>query len=36
MGFTVVEDGCVKQLAPELVERYALPNDEIIYLCKKS
>lgn len=36
VGFTVVEDSYVKQLAPELVQRYALPKDEIIYLCKKS
>ena len=36
VGFTVVEDSYVKQLTPELVQRYALPKDEIIYLCKKS
>ena len=34
-GFEVVEDAFVKELDPKLVERYALPKDEIIYLCKK-
>ena len=34
-GFEVVEDAFVKELDPKLVERYALPKDEIIYFCKK-
>lgn len=34
-GFEVVEDDFVKQLDPTLVERYALPKEELIYLCKK-
>ncbi len=34
-GFEVVEDDLVHQLPKEDVERYALPKDEIIYLCKK-
>ena len=34
-GFAVTEDDFVQQLDPELVARYALPPDEIIYLCKK-
>jgi SAM-dependent methyltransferase len=34
-GFTVVEDDFVHQLAPELVAKYALPKDEVIYLCRK-
>lgn len=34
-GFVVTEDDYVKTLAPEKVKRYALPQDEIIYLVKK-
>ena len=34
-GFEVVEDAFVKELDPKLVDRYALPKDEVIYLCKK-
>ena len=35
VGFQVTEDDYVKTIDPKLVERYALPKDEIIYLCKK-
>jgi hypothetical protein len=34
-GFDVVEDNFINELPTELVERYALPKGEIIYLCKK-
>ncbi|MFH2096054.1 MAG: methyltransferase domain-containing protein [Bacteroidota bacterium] len=34
-GFLVTEDRFVKTLDPVLVERYALPKEEIIYFCKK-
>jgi SAM-dependent methyltransferase len=34
-GFQVVEDDFVKQLDPKIVEKYALPAQEIIYLSKK-
>ena len=34
-GFEVVEDDFVRSLPKETQERYALPTDEIIYLCKK-
>lgn len=34
-GFTVVEDDFVKTLPPAMVKLYALPAEEIIYLCKK-
>ncbi len=34
-GFTVTEDDFVKQIDTKLVERYALPKDEIIYYCQK-
>ena len=34
-GFDVKEDTYVKELAPEIVRRYALPADEIIYFCSK-
>lgn len=34
-GFEVVEENFINDLPKELVERYALPKDEIIYLCKK-
>jgi len=34
-GFTVIEDDYVMQLDPKIVERFALPKEEIIYLCKK-
>jgi len=34
-GFKVTEDSFVKNIDPELVKRYALPADEIIYFCQK-
>jgi len=34
-GFIVDENKFVKELSPELVERYALPKGEIIYICRK-
>lgn len=34
-GFEVVEDDYVMTLSEEVVARYALPKDEIIYLCRK-
>ncbi|HBS85823.1 MAG: SAM-dependent methyltransferase [Bacteroidetes bacterium GWF2_38_335] len=34
-GFDVVEDDFVKKMDPALAEKYALPLNEIIYLCKK-
>jgi SAM-dependent methyltransferase len=34
-GFQVKEDKYVMELSKEKVERYALPKDEIIYLCSK-
>ncbi|MCK4661490.1 MAG: methyltransferase domain-containing protein [Bacteroidales bacterium] len=34
-GFKVKKDEYVKKLNPELVKRYALPENEIIYLCVK-
>lgn len=34
-GFTVNEDTFVKDMPKGLVARYALPSDEIIYLCQK-
>lgn len=34
-GFAVVEDDFVKTLSPAMVKLYALPAEEIIYLCKK-
>lgn len=35
-GFTVKEDRYVQELPKNLVERYALPIDEIVYYCSKS
>lgn len=35
-GFDVVEDRFVMEMSPELVQRFGLPKEEIIYLCKKS
>ncbi len=35
-GFDVQEDDFVKQITHEKVLRYALPQNEIIYVCKKS
>jgi len=35
VGFHVVEDDFVKTIDSKLAERYALPTNEIIYLCKK-
>ncbi|NNC85988.1 MAG: methyltransferase domain-containing protein, partial [Bacteroidia bacterium] len=34
-GFEVTVDDFVKKLSPELVKRYGLPPNEIIYFCKK-
>ncbi len=34
-GFLVAADHFINDLSPEMVLRYALPKDEIIYLCKK-
>ena len=34
-GFKVTEDDFIHKLEPELVKRYALPKDEIIYFCQK-
>ncbi|MEO9966433.1 MAG: methyltransferase domain-containing protein [Reichenbachiella sp.] len=34
-GFTVIEDDFVNSLSPVLQQKYALPKDEIIHLCKK-
>jgi SAM-dependent methyltransferase len=34
-GFEVTEDRYVMELDPEIVRRYALPPEEIIYLCVK-
>lgn len=35
-GFVVDENDYVKTLPVKLVERYALPKDEILYVCRKS
>ena len=35
-GFTVTESNFVNELDKDLVIRYALPKDEIIYFCQKS
>lgn len=35
VGFDVTEDDYVGSLPTELVQRYALPKDEILYICKK-
>ncbi|HPV56336.1 MAG TPA: methyltransferase domain-containing protein, partial [Tenuifilaceae bacterium] len=35
-GFVVDENDYVKTLPVNLVERYALPKDEILYVCSKS
>ncbi|QHT70284.1 methyltransferase domain-containing protein [Rhodocytophaga rosea] len=34
-GFQVTEDSFVKELGQQLVSRYALPGEEIIYFCRK-
>lgn len=34
-GFDVTEDDYVKSLSPEKVKRYALPEEEVIYFCRK-
>ena len=34
-GFKVTESDFINELSPELVERYALPKDEIVYFCRK-
>ena len=35
-GFRVNEDEFAKRLPKEQIKRYALPKDEIIYLCRKA
>jgi len=35
VGFKVTVDDFVNSLKPELIERYRLPEGEMIYLCKK-
>jgi len=35
VGFDVTEDNYVQSLPSDLVERYALPKDEILYICRK-
>ena len=35
VGFKVTENKFVKEMDPHLVEKYALPKDEIIYFCEK-
>lgn len=34
-GFVVEENTFIHQLSPAMVSRYALPKDEIIYVCRK-
>ncbi len=34
-GFEVTEDDYVKKLPKEKVDRFALPEDEVIYFCRK-
>lgn len=34
-GFEVTQDNFVHELSPELVKRYALPSEEILYICSK-
>jgi ubiquinone/menaquinone biosynthesis C-methylase UbiE len=34
-GFEVLEDQFVKEFSDAQIKRYALPPDEVIYLCKK-
>lgn len=34
-GFEVTEDNYLNELSPEVRKRYALPEEEIIYFCKK-
>jgi len=35
-GFEVIEDDYIHKIPSDLVERYALPKNEIIYFCKKN
>jgi len=35
VGFEVTEDNYVQTLPADLVERYALPKEEILYICRK-
>lgn len=35
-GFDVTEDNYVNSLPKDLISRYALPKDEILYICKKN
>ncbi|MCF8296905.1 MAG: class I SAM-dependent methyltransferase [Saprospiraceae bacterium] len=34
-GFTVVEEDYVNEFPPDIIERYRLQKEEILYLCKK-
>jgi SAM-dependent methyltransferase len=34
-GFEVIEDKFVMEMNPDLVKRYALPEQEIVYFCRK-
>lgn len=34
-GFKVTEDNYINSIPGELVQRYALPDEEILYICKK-
>lgn len=36
VGFDVTEDDYVSSLPAELVQRYALPKNEILYICRKN
>ena len=35
VGFKVTESDFINQLNPDLVDRFALPKDEIVYFCEK-
>lgn len=35
-GFDVAEDGFAKELQTDIMERFALPKDEILYICRKN
>ncbi len=34
-GFNVTVEDYTKQITPQLVERYGLPKDELLYICRK-
>ena len=34
-GFKVTESDFINEIDPKLVERYALPKDELVYYCEK-